>query len=196
MTRLDHDANVAPWLAVAEERGLEVRWVGIGEADCTPRPGEPRACPRTGRVRLVAVGPRPPTRWAPSTPCRASPTLAHAAGAQLWVDAVHAAPHLSIDVEALGADFLVCSAYKFYGPHLGILWGRRELLEALPPYHVRPAGDAIPGRFETGTQAHELLAGLGGTIAYLEKVGITQGGGPGLPGQRPTGCAGRACWRR
>jgi selenocysteine lyase/cysteine desulfurase len=108
--------------------------------------------------------------------------LAHAAGAKVWVDAVHAAPHLSIDVGALGADYLVCSAYKFYGPHLGILWGRRALLEALPPYHVRPAGDAIPGRFETGTQAHELLAGLGGTIAYLEKLGVTQGGGPGLPG--------------
>ena len=83
---------------------------------------------------------------------------------------------------ALGADYLVCSPYKFYGPHLGVLWGRRELLEALPPFHVRPAGDAIPGRFETGTKAHELLAGLGGTIRYLEKVGITQGGAPGRPG--------------
>jgi len=109
--------------------------------------------------------------------------MVHAVGAQLFVDAVHAAPHLSIDVAALGADYLVCSPYKFYGPHLGLLWGRRELLEALPHFHVRPTGDAIPGRFETGTQAHELLAGLGGTIRYLEKVGITQGGAVGLPGE-------------
>jgi selenocysteine lyase/cysteine desulfurase len=132
-------------------------------------------------VRLVAAG-LASNAVGTINPVPTIAKLAHAAGAQLWVDAVHAAPHLSIDVTALGADYLVCSAYKFYGPHLGILWGRRELLEALPPYHVRPAGDAIPGRFETGTQAHELLAGLGGTIAYLEKVGITQGGGPGLPG--------------
>ncbi len=104
-------------------------------------------------------------------------------GAQLFVDAVHALPHLPIDVAALGADYLVCSPYKSYGPHLGVLWGRRERLEALPPYHLRPAGDTIPGRFETGTQPHELLAGLGGTLRYLEKVGITQGGAPGTPGQ-------------
>jgi selenocysteine lyase/cysteine desulfurase len=109
--------------------------------------------------------------------------IAHRVGAHLFVDAVAAAPHLSIDVTALGADYLVCSPYKLYGPHLGVLWGRRELLEALPPFHVRPAGDAIPGRFETGTKPFELLAGLAGTIRYLEKVGITQGGAPGLPGQ-------------
>jgi cysteine desulfurase family protein (TIGR01976 family) len=180
VTRLDHDANVAPWLAVAEERGLEVRWVGIDEADCgLDMAGLERAL--EGRVRLVAVG-LASNAVGTINPVPLISKLAHAAGAKVWVDAVHAAPHLSIDVGALGADYLVCSAYKFYGPHLGILWGRRALLEALPPYHVRPAGDAIPGRFETGTQAHELLAGLGGTIAYLEKLGVTQGGGPGLPG--------------
>jgi cysteine desulfurase family protein (TIGR01976 family) len=180
VTRLDHDANVAPWLAVAEERGLEVRWVGIRAEDCSlDLDSLERAL--DGGARLVAVG-LASNAVGTINPVPRIAALAHDAGALVWVDAVHAAPHLSIDVGTLGADFLVCSAYKFYGPHLGILWGRRPLLEGLPPYHVRPAGDAIPGRFETGTQAHELLAGLGGTIAYLEKLGITQGGAPGLPG--------------
>lgn len=180
VTRLDHDANVAPWLAMARERDLAVRWVGIHEADCTLDLADLEAAlgPRT---RLVAVG-LASNAVGTINPIPHIARLVHTAGAQLWVDAVHAAPHVAIDVQALGADYLVCSAYKFYGPHVGVLWGRRELLEALPPYHVRPAGDAIPGRFESGTQAHELLAGLGGTIAYLEKVGITQGGAPGLPG--------------
>ena len=93
-----------------------------------------------------------------------------------------AAP-VAIDVHALGADYLVCSAYKFYGPHVGVLWGRRELLEALPPYHVRPAGDVIPGRFETGTRPTSCWPVWAVPCAYLEKVGITQGGAPGLPGQ-------------
>jgi selenocysteine lyase/cysteine desulfurase len=134
-------------------------------------------------VKLVAVG-LASNAVGTINPIPAIARLVHEAGAQLWVDAVHAAPHLALDVVALGADYLVCSAYKFYGPHVGVLWGRRELLEALPPYHVRPAGDAIPGRFEMGTQAHELLAGLGGTIEYLEEVGIRQGGAGGRPGAR------------
>lgn len=199
VTRLDHDANVAPWLRVAEERGLTVRWVGIREDDCTLDLDEleRHLGPRT---RLIAVG-LASNAVGTINPVPRIAQLARHVGAQLWVDAVHAAPHLSIDVQALGADYLVCSAYKFYGPHLGILWGRRERLEALPPIRVRPAGDAIPGRFETGTQAHELLAGLGGTIAYLEKVGITQGGAPGLPGtadrhRRPRLLAAMAAARR
>jgi cysteine desulfurase family protein (TIGR01976 family) len=199
VTRLDHDANVAPWLRTAEEHGLVIRWLGIRPDDCTLdlEDLERVLGPRT---RLVAVG-LASNAVGTVNPVPRISTLVHAAGAQLWVDAVHAAPHLSLDVQALGADYLVCSAYKFCGPHLGILWGRRELLEALPPIHVRPAGDAIPGRFETGTQAHELLAGLGGTIAYLEKVGITQGGGPGLPGtadrhRRPRLLAAMAAVRR
>jgi cysteine desulfurase family protein (TIGR01976 family) len=180
VTRLDHDANVAPWLAVAEERGLEVRWVDVDASDCSL---DLRSLERAldGPVRLVAVG-LASNAVGTINPVPLISKSAHAVGAQVWVDAVHAAPHVSIDVGALGADYLVCSAYKFYGPHLGILWGRRAALEALPRFHVRPAGDAIPGRYETGTQAHELLAGLGGTIAYLEKLGVTQGGGPGTPG--------------
>jgi len=180
VTRLDHDANVAPWLAVAEERDLVVRWVGIQQEDCTLDLAdlEQALGPRT---RLVAVG-LASNAVGTINPIAAIARKVHDAGARLWVDAVHAAPHLSIDVHALGADYLVCSAYKFYGPHLGILWGRRDLLEALPPYHVRPAGDAIPGRFETGTQAHELLAGLAGSISYLERLGVAVGGGPGQAG--------------
>jgi cysteine desulfurase family protein (TIGR01976 family) len=180
VTRLDHDANVAPWLALAEDRGLTVRWVGIRADDCTlDLDALERAL--TPRTRLVAVG-LASNAVGTINPVPEIAALAHAVGAWLWVDAVHAAPHLPIDVATLGADFLVCSAYKFYGPHLGVLWGRRELLEALPAYRVRPAGDELPERLETGTQPHELLAGLGGTLRYLEWVGATQGGGPGVAG--------------
>jgi cysteine desulfurase family protein (TIGR01976 family) len=180
VTRLDHDANVAPWLTAAEERGATVRWVGIQVEDRSLDLDELERSigPRT---RLVAVG-LVSNATGTINPVPKIARLARTSGARLFVDAVAAVPHLSIDVEALGADYLVCSPYKFYGPHLGVLWGRRELLEALPPFHVRPAGDTIPGRFETGTKAHELLAGLGGTVRYLEKVGITQGGAPGRPG--------------
>jgi cysteine desulfurase family protein (TIGR01976 family) len=181
LTRLDHDANVAPWLAAAREHDLVIRWVGIRPDDATLDLDEMERVigPRT---RLVAVG-LASNALGTINPVPQIARLAHRAQAQLFVDAVHAVPHLSVDVTALGADYLVCSPYKFFGPHLGVLWGRRELLEALPAYHPRPAGDASPGRFETGTQAHELLAGLGGTLRYLEKIGITQGGAPGLPGQ-------------
>jgi cysteine desulfurase family protein (TIGR01976 family) len=180
LTRLDHDANVAPWLAVAEERRLEVRWVGLRD-DLTLELTDLEQALDTGRVRLVAVG-LASNAVGTINPIPAIAALTRAAGAQLWVDAVHAAPHLALDVAALGADFLVWSAYKVYGPHLGVLWGRREVMDDLPHHHVRPAGDAIPGRFETGTQAHELLAGLLGTVTYLEQVGVAQGGASGDPG--------------
>ena len=180
VTRLEHDANVAPWLAVARERDLRIRWVGF-HADDGTLDLEELADALSPRTRLVAVG-LASNALGTINPVARIAEMAHLVDAWVWVDAVHAAPHLPIDIGSLGADFLVCSAYKFYGPHLGMLWGRRELLESLPPYHVRPAGDAIPGRFETGTQAHELIAGLGGTLAYLEEVGISQAGGPGPPG--------------
>jgi cysteine desulfurase family protein (TIGR01976 family) len=189
VSRLDHDANVAPWLAMARERGLVVRWIGVREEDCTLDLADlERALgPRT---RLVAVG-LASNAVGTINPVRDIAARVHAAGALLWVDAVHGAPHLPIDVGDLGADFLVFSAYKVYGPHLGVLWGRRALLEALPPYHVRPAGDAIPGRLETGTAAHELLAGLGGTLRYLEWLGVAMGDGPGQPGMNDGGRRGR-----
>jgi cysteine desulfurase family protein (TIGR01976 family) len=181
VSRADHDADIAPWLAVAAAHELTVRWVELRLDDATlDLDGlEQVIGPRT---RLVAVG-LVSNATGTINPVPSIAKVAHEAGAHLFVDAVAGAPHLSIDVAALGADYLVCSPYKFYGPHLGVCWGRRELLEALPPFHVRPAGDAIPGRLETGTKPFELLAGLGGTLRYLEKVGITQGGAPGAPGE-------------
>jgi selenocysteine lyase/cysteine desulfurase len=103
--------------------------------------------------------------------------IAHAFGALAFVDAVHAAPHMPIDVAALRADFLACSPYKFFAPHLGVLYGRRELLERLPAYRTRPAGDALPGKWEPGSQPHELLAGLLGTFDYLGQLGHAYGDG-------------------
>jgi cysteine desulfurase family protein (TIGR01976 family) len=180
VTRLDHDANVAPWLALQEERGAVIRWVPIHPEDCTLDLEALQAAlgPRT---RLVAIG-LASNAVGTINPIREIAGMAHAAGAQLWVDAVHAGPHLPIDVASLGCDFLVCSAYKFYGPHIGLLWGRRAIMEALPAYKVRPADDEMPHRFETGTQAHELLAGLLGTFRYLEWIGTAFGGGPGRAG--------------
>lgn len=180
VTRLDHDANVAPWLAVAEERGAVIHWVGIRDEDCTLDLDELATVlsPRTRVVAVTlasnAVGTIPPIARIAE--------MVHAAGGLLWVDAVHAGPHLPIDVAELGADFLVCSPYKFFGPHLGMLWGRRDLLESLPALKVRPSPDELPGRWETGTQSHEMLAGLLGTFRYLEWVGVSQGGAAGTPG--------------
>jgi cysteine desulfurase family protein (TIGR01976 family) len=180
VTRLDHDANVAPWLALERERGAVVRWVDVRPDDCT-LDLESLTDALTSRTRLVAVtlasnavGTLPPVRRIAD--------LAHAAGARLWVDAVHAGPHVAIDVAALDADFLVCSPYKFFGPHLGVLWGRRDLLDMLPPYKLRPAPDALPERFETGTGQHENVAGLLGTFRYLEWVGASQASAGGEPG--------------
>lgn len=177
VTRLDHDCNVAPWLALQEDRGVTIRWVEVRPEDCTlDLAGLERALgPRT---RLVAVG-LASNAVGTINPVRQIADVAHAVGAQVWVDAVHGAPHLPIDVVALGADYLVCSPYKFFGPHMGLFWGRRDLLQALPVYKVRPAEDTLPSRLETGTQAHEAQAGLLGTFRYLEWVGVTQGGAAG-----------------
>jgi cysteine desulfurase family protein (TIGR01976 family) len=180
VTRLDHDCNVAPWLALGEDRGVAIRWVDVRPEDCTlDEAGLLRALgPRT---RLVAVG-LASNAVGTINPVARIADAAHAVGARVWVDAVHAAPHVPIDVAALGADYLVCSPYKFFGPHMGLFWGRRALLEALPVYKVRPADDTLPSRLETGTQAHEAQAGLLGTFRYLEWVGVSQGGAAGEPG--------------
>jgi cysteine desulfurase family protein (TIGR01976 family) len=182
VTRLDHDCNVAPWLALAEDRGLTVRWVDVRLEDCTldAESLERALGPRT---RLVAVG-LASNAVGTINPVAQIARAAHAMGAQVWVDAVHAAPHMPIDVARLGADYLVCSPYKFFGPHMGLFWGRRALLEALPVYKVRPADDTLPSRLETGTQAHEAQAGLLGTFRYLEWLGVSQGGAAGEPGTR------------
>ena len=173
VTRLDHDANVAPWLALEEERGVTVRWVGIRE-DCTLDLADlERALgPRT---RVVAVG-MASNAVGTINPVSRIVEMAHAVGAWTYVDAVHAAPHIAIDVAALDTDFLVCSPYKFFGPHLGLLYGKPERLEQLASYKVRPAPDAPPGKWETGTLPGEAIAGLLGTFDYLAWLGRELGG--------------------
>ncbi len=173
VTRLDHDANVAPWLVMAEERGVTVRWLELAEDRASldlDRLGDVVG-PRT---RVVAVG-MASNALGTVTDVGRVIQAAHAVGALAYVDAVHAAPHLPIDVAALQADLLVVSPYKFFAPHLGMLYGRRDLLERLRAYRVRPAGDALPGKWEVGTQNHEALAGLLGTFGYLERIGVAYG---------------------
>jgi cysteine desulfurase family protein (TIGR01976 family) len=176
VTRLDHDANVAPWLALAEERGAVIRWVGIDATDCTLNLAglESALGPRT---RVVAVG-MASNAVGTLNPVSRIVEMAHAAGAWTYVDAVHAAPHMPIDVATLNTDFLVCSPYKFFGPHLGLLYGMRERLETLAAYKVRPATDTPPGKWETGTLPGESIAGLMGTFSYLEWLGHEFGGAP------------------
>jgi cysteine desulfurase family protein (TIGR01976 family) len=168
VTTLDHDANVAPWRAL-EERGAVVRQVDIREEDCTLDMEDLRR-KVTPRTRLVAVG------YASNAVGTINAVeeiieLAHHAGALAFIDAVHAAPHCAIDVRALDCDFLACSSYKFFGPHLGCMYGKREHLERLRPYKVRPATDALPDRWETGTQTHECIAGVAAAIDYLAELG-------------------------
>lgn len=169
LTRIEHDANVAPWLALAQDHGLTVRWL-----DLDPERHELKleALPDllTPRTRLVCVG-YASNVLGTVTDVRAVAQLARAAGALVFVDAVHYAQHGRIDVQALGCDMLACSPYKFFGPHQGALWARRSLLERLEPYKVRPAPDAPPDRFELGTQSHEGLAGVAAAIDYLATLG-------------------------
>lgn len=174
VTRLDHDANVAPWLAMAEERGLVVRWLELAEDGATlDLDGLDDVL--TPSTAVVAVGLASNALGTVNDVGRVI-EAAHAVGALAYVDAVHAGPHLPIDVAALRADLLVCSPYKFFGPHLGMLYGRREHLERLRAFRVRPAGDTLPGKWETGTMNHEALAGLLGTFGYLERLGAAYGG--------------------
>jgi cysteine desulfurase family protein (TIGR01976 family) len=169
VTKLDHDANVSPWLELARDLGLEVGFVDIdgeGRLDL-----DDLGAKLSERTRVVAFP------WASNAlgtlvDVERVASLAHEAGALAWVDAVHYAPHGPIDVAAAGVDVLICSPYKFFGPHLGLAWARAELLERWRPYKVRPAPDEPLGhRFETGTQPHELFAGLTATVAYVESLG-------------------------
>jgi cysteine desulfurase family protein (TIGR01976 family) len=173
VTRLDHDANVAPWLAVAEERGAVVRWLELAE-DRATLDLDSLDQVLTPRTKIVAVG-LASNAIGTITDVGRVIEAAHAVDAIAYVDAVHAAPHMPIDVSVLQADFLVCSPYKFFAPHLGMLYGRRELLERLAAFRVRPAGEALPGKWEVGTQNHEALAGLLGTFEYLERLGAAYG---------------------
>jgi cysteine desulfurase family protein (TIGR01976 family) len=165
-TKLDHDGNISPWLELAHDRGFVVKFAEVDE-ECRLDLEHLRSL-LSDRTRVVACP------WAANsvgtvTPVAEVAALAHEAGALAWVDAVHYGPHGPIDVQATDADVLVCSPYKFYGPHLGLAFGKRELLEAWRPYKVRPA-DPFPigKRFETGTLAHELLAGFVAAVEYLQ----------------------------
>lgn len=171
VTTLDHDANVAPWLAL-QERGVVIRTVDVHPEDVTLDMQDMQA-KINERTRLVAVG---YASNAVGTINDVATVIrwAHEVGALAWIDAVQFAPHGPIDVQALDADFLVCSSYKFFGPHLGILYGKAERLERFPAYKVRPASDKAPDRWETGTQNHEGLAGLLGAIDYLALLGREQ----------------------
>ncbi len=173
VTRLDHDANIAPWLLVARDRDCVVRWVDFDTADCTwSAEGLARAV--TTRTKIVAVG-YASNAAGTINPVADAVKVAHDAGALCFVDAVHYAPHGRIDAVALGCDMLVCSAYKFFGPHTGVLWGRHDLMERLEAYKVRPSSDAPPGKWETGTQSFESIAGVLGAVEYFEWVGRTFG---------------------
>ena len=168
VTRLDHDANQAPWKCLAE-RGVRILEVPFRHEDCTLDMEDLRS--KLGeRTKLVAVG-YASNAVGTINDVAAIGRDAHRAGARVFVDAVHYAPHGPIDVKALDCDFLACSAYKFFGPHQGLLYGKEEHLERLRAYKVRPADNALPWRFETGTQNHECMAGTVAAIEYLAELG-------------------------
>ncbi len=173
VTHLDHDANIAPWLAL-EERGAVVKWVDIHRDDCTLDMADFEK-QLSNKTKIVAVG-LASNAVGTVNDVRTIVDLAHMAGALVYVDAVHFAPHFPIDVQAVNCDFLVCSAYKFYGPHLGILFGKHALLERFTAYKVRPAHDEPPEKWEVGTQNHEGIAGARAALDYLASLGEKFGG--------------------
>jgi cysteine desulfurase family protein (TIGR01976 family) len=169
VTELDHRANVDPWLLAAAERGAAVRWVRVNPETLTLEEDDiERAI--NDRTRLVAVG-LASNAVGTVNDVAAIAKRAHGAGALVAVDAVHAAPHIPVDRDAIGADVLTCSAYKFFGPHVGVTAVRRDLLETLDVYKVEPAPDYIPDRLETGTQNHEGIAGAKGAIDFISSLG-------------------------
>ena len=177
VTRLDHDANISPWLLAAEDRGAVVRWVDIRTEDCTLDMADFEA-QITDRTKIVACG-YASNAVGTINDVQSVVQMAHAAGALCFVDAVQYAPHGPIDVQALDCDFLACSAYKFFGPHAGIVYGKYALLDGLRAYKVRPAEDKPPSKFETGTQNHEGQAGTLGALEYFEWLAaqVGQAGG-------------------
>ena len=174
VTRLDHDANVNPWVLAAQDRGCTVRWVDFHPEDGTLNLEDLDAA-LAEKPRLVAVG-YASNALGTINPVDKIVQMAHAAGALVYIDSVQYAAHGPIDVQRTGCDFLVSSAYKFFGTHAGILYGRYDLLDDLFAYKVRPAPNELPDKFETGTQNHEGIAGVLGAIEYLEWVGKTFGG--------------------
>jgi len=168
LTHLDHDANVSPWRAL-EERGVSIRFVDINENDCTLNLADLEQKIST-RTRVVAVG-YASNAVGTINDVKEIVRLAHKKGALAYIDAVHYAPHGPIDVRALDCDFLVCSSYKFFGPHMGILYGKREHLQRLQPYKVRANTNAVPNRWEWGTLNHECIAGITACVDYLADLG-------------------------
>lgn len=169
LTRMDHDANVAPWLHLAEDRGLKVRWMEF-DLEAYEFPVEALNKVLSEKTRLVAIGMASNCTGTVNDVAHFA-RAAKAAGALIYVDAVQFAPHDLIDVQALGADVLVSSAYKWFGPHMGVMWARRELLQETFAYKVRAVGEELPHKFETGTLSHEGMAGCLGAIEYLEQFG-------------------------
>jgi cysteine desulfurase family protein (TIGR01976 family) len=178
VTRLDHDANVTPWVLAAQDAGAVIKFIELNRHDCTLNLEQFRAA-ITSKTKLVAVG-CASNGTGGVNPVRDIASWAHQAGALVFLDAVHYAPHRLIDVQAFGCDFLACSAYKFFGPHTGLLWGKRELMEKLAAYKVRPAPDSLPGKWMTGTQSHESLAGVLAAIDYLADIGRMVAGNDSL----------------
>jgi cysteine desulfurase family protein (TIGR01976 family) len=173
VTRLDHDANITPWVMAAADRGCTVRWVDFHPEDGTLNMDEMQAAIQR-HPRLVAVG-YASNALGTINPVAKITQMAHEVGSLVYIDAVQYAPHGPIDVQRLGCDFLVCSSYKFFGPHMGVLYGHYDLLDRLTAYKVRPAPKDPPGKFETGTGNFEGMCGVLGSLEYIEWVGETFG---------------------
>lgn len=169
LSRMDHDANVAPWLLLADDLGLVVRWIDF-DTETYEFPEDALTKVLSDKTKLLAMGMASNCTGTVNDVKRFA-AEARKAGAIVYLDAVQYAPHYALDVQDLGADFVVSSAYKWFGPHQGILWGREELLKQTFGYKVRPAGEDLPHKFETGTLSHEGMAGTLGAIEYLEQFG-------------------------
>lgn len=169
VTRLDHDANIAPWVAL-QEAGAVIRWIDFHHGDCTLDMASFEKC-LGHKTKIVALG-YASNLFGTVNDVSAIIEAAHQMGAIVFIDAVHYAPHAPIDVQAIDCDFLVCSAYKFFGPHLGVLFGKYDLLNQLNAYKVRPSGKLPPDKFETGTQNFEGQAGTAATLNFLATIGL------------------------
>jgi len=169
VTRLDHDANVTPWVLAAQDAGVTVQYLDFVHDDCTLNMADFHS-QLSEKTKLVAVGCASNSTGS-INPVREICEGARSVGALSFLDAVHYAPHALLDVRTWGCDFLACSAYKFFGPHIGIMWGKRELLEGLSAYKLRPAPDDLPGKWMTGTQNHECIAGVLAAVDYLANLG-------------------------
>ncbi len=174
VTRLDHDANITPWTLIAADRGCQVAWVDFDVEDGRLQMDSYQEA-LDKKPKLVALG-YASNALGTINPVKQMTEMAHQAGALVYVDAVQYAPHGPIDVQDLDVDFLACSAYKFYGPHIGILYGRYDLLDELMAYKVRPASDKLPWKFETGTPNFEGIAGVLGALEYFAWLGTEYGG--------------------